>query len=149
MTSDEVGRFLAEQPIVIVATLGRDGWPHVTPLWYVMRDGEPWIFTYAGSQKVRNLERDPRATLLVETGGTYGDLRGVMIVAHAEIDRDPDTVGSLADELLARYAGGDQGTWIDERTRRAVRDRAAKRVAVRFRSERVVSWDHSKLGGGY
>ena len=79
------------------------------PLWYVPRDGEIWIYTYAKSQKVTNLERDPRATLLIETGHEYGELRGVEIEAEAEIHRDLDTVFEMAKALTSRYAGGAAG----------------------------------------
>jgi len=150
MPPDEVTRFLAEQSILIAATLGKDGWPHVMPLWYVMRGSEPWIFTYAKSQKVRNLERDPRATLLVETGEKDDEVRGAMLIAEAKIHRDHDTVAAVAQELFARYGGGDSaGAPLSEQTREAVRTQIAKRVAVQFHTLRTVSWDHSKLAGAY
>src|SRR3954468_19530234 len=82
MTEEEVDAFLAEQRIVICATTGRDGWPHLMPLWYVVRDGELWAWTYAKSQKVRNLERDDRVTLQVEAGDAYDQLHGAMIKAR-------------------------------------------------------------------
>ena len=117
----------------------------MTALWFVMRDSEPWIYTYAKSQKVKNLERDPRATLLVESGEEYQELRGVMIKANAELHHDledgrPPGGGDL------RQVPGRPAT-IDDTTRDALRAQAAKRVAIRFRVEDVVSWDHSKLGG--
>lgn len=148
MGPEQVKQLLNEQPIIVVATWGRDGWPHVMPLWYVLRGGEPWIFTYGKSQKVRNLERDPRATLVVETGEAYHELRGVMLQARAVIHRDPKTVEAVAQELFARYDSGDR-EGLGAETREAVRSRAAKRVAVQFRVERTRSWDHSKLGGIY
>jgi hypothetical protein len=113
-----------------------------------MRDGEPWIYTYAKSQKVRNLERDERATLLVESGHEYHELRGVMLKTRAEVHRDLDTVAAIAEELSSRYHSGGDMT-IDEATRAALRKQATKRVAVRFRVEETVSWDHAKLGGAY
>jgi PPOX class probable F420-dependent enzyme len=116
------------------------------PLWYVPRNGELWIYTYAKSQKVRNLERDPRATLLVETGHEYGELRGVEIEAEAEIHREHGVVFELAKELTARYADGAQ---VDEATADALRAQAQKRVAIRFQPRRVATWDHRKLGGRY
>jgi PPOX class probable F420-dependent enzyme len=148
MSEEEVARFLDEQRVMSVSSLARDGWPHVTALWYVMRDGEPWIYTYARSQKVRNLERDERATLLVEAGHEYHELRGVMLKVRAELHRDLDTVAGVAEELAARYHGGDDLA-IDEQGRAALRSQAAKRVAVRFVVEDTVSWDHAKLGGAY
>ena len=129
-----------------VATLGADGWPHLTALWFVMRDSEPWIYTYAKSQKVRNLERDPRATLLVEAGDEYQELRGVMLKTTAEISTDIDVVAPLAEEIFAKYQGNAQ---VDDATRDALRAQAAKRAAIRFAVEQTVSWDHSKLGGAY
>ncbi len=92
--------------MVVVGSFGPRGWPHLMPLWYVPRDGEVWIYTYAKSQKVRNLERDPRATLMIETGHEYAELRGVMVEAEAEIHRDIETVFPLAEELTLRYAEG-------------------------------------------
>jgi PPOX class probable F420-dependent enzyme len=151
MTPEELQRFLAEQRTVVVGTVGKGGQPHLTALWYVIRDSEPWIFTYARSQKVKNLERDPRATLLIESGQEYHELRGVMLVAEAEIHRDPDAVAALGEELFLRYdrTGRERGPGLDAATQEAVRERAAKRVAIRFRVSQAVTWDHSKLKGTY
>jgi PPOX class probable F420-dependent enzyme len=147
MSDEELSGFLAKQRIVSVCTNGPDGWPHVMALWYVMRDSEPWIYTYAKSQKVRNLERDKRATLMVESGHEYQELRGVMIRATASIHRDLDTVAAVGEELTRRYSGH-QGELSDD-ARAALRRQAEKRVAVQFRVAEIVSWDHSKLGGAY
>jgi PPOX class probable F420-dependent enzyme len=132
--------------IVVVSTIGPRGWPHSMPLWYVPREGEIWIYTYAKSQKVKNLERDPRATLLFETGHEYAELRGVEIEAEAEIHRDHDTVFELAMDLTARYAAGAQ---VGADAAEALRRQARKRVAIRFEARRIASWDHRKLGGTY
>ena len=129
-----------------VSTNGTDGWPHLTALWFMMRDREPWIYTYAKSQKVKNLERDSRATLLAESGDQYQELRGVMLKARADIHRELDDVASLAEEIFTKYQGNAQ---VDDTTRNALRAQAAKRVAVRFVIEDTISWDHSKLGGAY
>src|SRR5947207_347363 len=103
---EEQRRLIEDQRVVAVASLGPRGWPHVMPLWYVPRSGEVWIYTYAKSQKVRNLERDPRATLLVETGHEYAELRGIQIEAEAEIHREHEEVFDLAKELTHRYSDG-------------------------------------------
>ena len=105
MSAEEAGSFLDEQRTVVCATNGRDGFPHLMPLWYVVRAGTLWAWTYAKSQKVRNLERDPRATLQIETGHEYHELRGVMLKAEARIHRDEDVVTRFGAELTARYAG--------------------------------------------
>jgi PPOX class probable F420-dependent enzyme len=142
----EQRELIESERVVVVSTVGVRGWPHSMPLWYVPRDGDIWIYTYAKSQKVRNLERDPRATLLLETGHEYHELRGVEIEAEAEIHRDLDTVFELAKELAARYAGGAQ---VEDAQAEALRAQAQKRVAIRFGARRVATWDHRKLGGAY
>jgi PPOX class probable F420-dependent enzyme len=146
LSADEQRELIASERIVVVSTIGPRGWPHSMPLWYVPRDGEVWIYTYAKSQKVRNLERDPRATLVIETGHEYGELRGVEIEAEAEIHRELGAVFELAKELTARYADGAQ---VDEAAADALRAQAQKRVAIRFQPRRVATWDHRKLGGRY
>src|SRR5215475_15359412 len=100
----ELLELLEDERIAIVSSNGPRGFPHSMPMWFVPRDGEVWIWTYAKSQKVRNLERDPRATVLVETGREYGELRGAMIEADAELHRDFETVIGFAEELTLRYA---------------------------------------------
>jgi PPOX class probable F420-dependent enzyme len=140
MTAAEVAAFLSEQRVVTCATLGRDGWPHLMPLWYVVRDGELWAWTYAKSQKVRNLERDARCTLQVEAGDTYDQLRGVMIKADAVIHRD--RVLELGVEIYERYTGAA----VDPEH---LRGQAAKRVGLQFVPRSVATWDHRKLAGAY
>jgi PPOX class probable F420-dependent enzyme len=138
---------LGEERIAVVSSLGPRGWPHSMPLWFVPREGEVWIWTYAKSQKVRNLERDPRATVLVETGHEYSELRGVMIEAEAEIHRDGEAVLGFAEELTLRYAEGI--STVEGDAKAALEAQAPKRVAIRFKTVRVASWDHRKLGGTY
>lgn len=144
MGDREVAHFLIEQRVVIVATNGAQGWPHLMPLWYVVRRGQLWSWTYAKSQKVRNLERDDRVTLAVEAGESYEELRGVMIRARAMLHREVDAVAAVGAEIFTRYGGGALGEGYMD----AVRAQAAKRVALQFVPERVSSWDHRKLGAG-
>ncbi len=141
----EVVAFLKEQRVVVVASNGTGGWPHLMPLWYVLREGQVWAWTYAKSQKVRNLERDDRATLQVEAGEQYDELRGVMVQARAAIHRATDVVAGVGADIFRRYGGGALG----EEFMDVVRAQAAKRVALQFVPERVASWDHRKLGGIY
>jgi PPOX class probable F420-dependent enzyme len=138
MSDAEVLAFLEQERTLICATHGRDGWPHLMPLWYVVRDGECWAWTYAKSQKVRNLERDARCTLQVEAGETYMELRGVMMKCAAAIHRDPETVREVGRLLAVRF-GAAEDAHVDER-------QVAKRVALQFISSKVASFDHRKLG---
>jgi pyridoxamine 5'-phosphate oxidase-like protein len=163
MSEEEVGAFLANERTVTCATAGPRGWPHLMPLWYVLRaagpgppDGERgprvWSWTYAASQKVRNLERDPRATLLVESGEAYEELRGVMLECEAVVHRDPDTVTELGASILLRNSVARDVRppgEMPEQARAAVAAQAAKRVGLEFVELRRATWDHRKLGGVY
>jgi PPOX class probable F420-dependent enzyme len=145
MRDEEVADLLAASRTVTCATIGRDGRPHLMPLWYVVRSGTLWAWTYAKSQKVRNLERDPRCTLQVEAGHEYGELRGVMLDCDAAIHRELDDVAAIGAEIAARYGGAD----LTPELAATMRGQAAKRVALQFVERRRVSWDHRKLGGTY
>jgi PPOX class probable F420-dependent enzyme len=147
LSGEEVAGLLESERIAVVSSLGPRGWPHSMPLWFVPRDGEVWIWTYAKSQKVRNLERDPRATVLVETGREYGELRGVMVEARAHLHRDRETVLGFAEELTLRYSDG--LAELPGEARAMLEAQAPKRVAIRFEALRTASWDHRKLGGAY
>jgi hypothetical protein len=159
MSDAEVAAFLAEERTVTCATVGARGWPHLMPLWYVLREapaGEPgprvWAWTYGVSQKVRNLERDPRATLQVEAAEQYQELRGVMFECEVAIHRDLETVSELGQEILARYAsprGEPPAAELPGEVSEMVAKQAAKRVGLEFVERRRASWDHRKLGGVY
>ena len=158
LSPDEQLELLEAARIVVVSTLGPRGWPHSMPMWFTLREpeGEPppdgpprelWVWTYAKSQKARNLERDPRATLLVETGEEYLELRGVQIEAEADLIRDPDRILAFGKELTVAYSEGIES--IEGDAAAALQAQASKRVAIRFEAKRVATWDHRKLGGTY
>jgi PPOX class probable F420-dependent enzyme len=147
LSSEEQAELLDSERTVIVTSNGARGWPHSMPMWFTVRDGELWVWTYAKSQKVRNLERDPRATLLIETGFEYTELRGIMIEAEAEVQRDPEVVLEFGKDLTIRYSEGIDSIEGDAAT--AMQAQAAKRVAIRFVPKRTATWDHRKLGGTY
>ena len=145
MTEAEVDAFLEEQRTMAVATIGADGRPHVVAMWYAFVDGALCFWTFAKSQKVVNLRRDSRITCLVEDGDVYANLRGVELVARAQISDDEDEVLKFGLAESERY----QNMPVNEATIAAVKKMANKRVVVRLEVERVVSWDHRKLSGGY
>jgi general stress protein 26 len=146
MTPEEAQAFLEGEKTVTCATNGRDGFPHLMPLWYVLREGRLWAWTYAKAQKTKNLERDPRATLQVEAGLAYEELRGVMLRCEVVLHRDLETVEGIAMELVDRYSG--PGPEFDP-VRDAFRRQAPKRVGLEFVERDRVTWDHRKLGGAY
>jgi PPOX class probable F420-dependent enzyme len=146
MSASEADAYLEAQRTVICATNGHDGFPHLMPLWYLLRDGRVWAWTYAKSQKARNLERDPRATLQVESGATYEELRGVMLRTEAVMHRDPEVVEGIAMGLVDRYNG--PGPEFDP-VRDSFRQQVPKRVGLEFVERDRVTWDHRKLAGTY
>ncbi|MEA2314493.1 MAG: hypothetical protein QOI03_1185 [Solirubrobacteraceae bacterium] len=159
MSDEEVVAFLEQERTLTCATLGPRGWPHLMPLWYVLRAppaGEPgprvWAWTYAASQKVRNLERDARATLQVEAGEEYQQLRGVSLESDVLVHREPELVAALGEQIFARYAvprGQPPPRELAQEVSAMVRAQAPKRVALEFRERRRATWDHRKLAGLY
>jgi PPOX class probable F420-dependent enzyme len=151
MTPEEVDTFLAEPRSMNIATYNHDGTIHLVAMWYANVDGPIsaggaiGFETFAKSQKVLNLRRDPRITALVEDGASYDQLRGVELVGQAEVIEDHEVLMGIARSVVSKHqpevAAGD----VDAVAEMMVR----KRVAVRFRPDKVVSWDHRKLGGGY
>jgi PPOX class probable F420-dependent enzyme len=150
MSDDELRDFLDEQKIVTVATTGPNGRPHLMPLWYVPQPGGELIgWTFAKSQKAKNLERDPHATLQIEDGVEYQELRGVMLECDVDIDTETSAVTDYGMAIFERYAPpGIEGDLPPE-VRTMVEKQAPKRIGMRFRPTRTVSWDHRKLGGTY
>lgn len=149
LSAGEIAAFLARQRTIIAVGNGAGGYPHAAPLWFHRTaDGCIHCTTFAKSQKVLNWRRDPRATLVAESGQTYETLKAVMIYARCEVVCDPQAV---VDTLLAIHAKGrdDRCGESPASLRESTRRTAAKRVVLRFVPERYVSWDHAKLGGGY
>ncbi|MBV9997336.1 MAG: TIGR03618 family F420-dependent PPOX class oxidoreductase [Caulobacteraceae bacterium] len=142
MTDAEIEKFFGEVKSLNVATLNKDGAPHLTTLWFSLKDGNILFETYGTSQKVVNLRRDPRVAVLSEAGDEYSQLRGVSITGQAEIvDREP-RLSQLMGEILKRNHPGIEGQEFEDYVARMVR----KRVVVVVRPEKVMSWDHRKLG---
>jgi hypothetical protein len=215
MSGAEVAAFLAEERTVTCATVGSQGWPHLMPLWYVLRkvsrkptpptrlsppislsppapenppislsppapenpptslspptpENSPttlsppapenppaprlWAWTYGASQKVVNLERDPRATLQVEAAEAYHELRGVMLECEVLIHRELELVSELGGEILLRNSvprGEQPPAELPLEVRKVVAAQAVKRVGLEFVERRRTTWDHRKLGGLY
>lgn len=145
MSDEETWKFIEERKSLQVATLGADGAPHLTTLWFAIVDGEIAFETFTKSQKVVNLKRDPRIAVLVESGDSYGELRGVSIRGRAELVSDPAIVHRYALAVMRR----NQPEIPEESLDKVAKAMAAKRTAVVIKPERIVSWDHSKLGGSY
>jgi PPOX class probable F420-dependent enzyme len=142
MSDDEVTAFLAERRKLHVATLNRDGSPHLVPMYFLLVDGAVAFWTYTSSQKILNLRRDPRITVMAEDGEAYFDLRGVQVMGRAHLVTDLPLVTAFGERLYERHFGP-----LDDAARAYVARSAAKRTRVTVEPARVVSWDHRRLAG--
>lgn len=143
LTAEEVDELLSEGRDLQVATNGANGYPHLTTLWYAIVDSRITFRSFTKSQRIVNLTRDPRITVLVEAGDDYDDLRGVMIQGTAELVADPDQVMATYLAVTRRMQGGDVTPEAVEALFGRFRD---KNTVVTVHPERVISWDHRKGG---
>ncbi len=152
LTDEELREFLESAHTLQVASIGPDGRPHLVPMWFAVDDEGRILFTtYRTSQKVRNIERDPRVTLLIEDGIVYDELRGVMIEGEAELLDGEDATRDVMRLIGAKYYQPREDGGTEREGARAMPDRrraVPKRVAIRIRLDKISSWDHSKLLAG-
>jgi len=141
MSEVEIADFVVKSRTGTLATVGPDGQPHLTAMWYAVLDGEIWLETKAKSQKAVNVKRDPRVSFLIEGGDTYDTLRGVSFEGVAEIVDDPDVSHRVGVSVFERYTG----PYSDE-MKPVIEQMMNKRVCVRIVARRARSWDHRKLG---
>jgi general stress protein 26 len=144
MSEAEVDEYLQGRHTMNVASFNHDGTIHLVAMWYGFLESAPAFWTYGKSQKILNLKRDPRITCLVETGDSYDQLRGVELVGKGIVLEDRDTVMEIGRNVYERYWGE-----LNDAASAGVEQMGAKRFAVRIEVEKVVSWDHTKLGGVY
>jgi len=144
MSDAEIDEFLSGRHTMNVASFNHDGTIHLVAMWYAVLDGHPVFWTFGKSQKIKNLQRDPRITLLVESGDEYGELIGVEIVGQATVLTEHDDIMAIGEAVYARYFGE-----VTDEVRPFVELTGAKRFGVRVKTDKVVSWDHKKLEGAY
>jgi len=150
MTPAELKKYLAEAQTIIITTIGPNGYPHPMPMWYgVEDDGTVVMTTFTKSQKIRNIERDPRCSLLVESGTQYSELRGVVIYGKAELVTDHEEKLGILARVTLKNQGGAGNAPNPEALRNALQGTVPKRTGIRIRPDKIVSWDHRKLGGVY
>jgi PPOX class probable F420-dependent enzyme len=145
MTDEEMWAFIESRKSAQVATINRDGSPHLTTLWFAIEEGKIVLETFTKSQKVVNLNRDPRIALLFESGEVYDQLKGVSINANAELVTEVEDVHRLHMAVLLRNTPEIPADVLDK----ASAAMAPKKTAILVKPDRVMSWDHSKLGGIY
>lgn len=145
LTTDEQREYLQQSHTIILGTLDPRGYPHLVAMWYVADPGGTVsMTTFSKAQKVKNLERDPRCSLLVESERAYDKLKGLLIRGRAEIVRDPPAVLDTLLRINQKYQQGPE-----DLVRPLFEKQSQKRVLLRITPEHAASWDHSKLGGKY
>jgi nitroimidazol reductase NimA-like FMN-containing flavoprotein (pyridoxamine 5'-phosphate oxidase superfamily) len=145
MSEQETADFLADNLKVQVASIGKDGAPHLSTLFYVMDEGRIAFWTYGRSQKIRNLERDERISVLVEDGTDYFELRGASITGRAELVRDPERIFAIGSAVATRMVGASSFEELGDLGRQTVEKQATKRVGVIVHADHVATWDHRKM----
>jgi nitroimidazol reductase NimA-like FMN-containing flavoprotein (pyridoxamine 5'-phosphate oxidase superfamily) len=142
LTADEQAAYLRANRKCALATLDKDGFPHVTAMNFVMRDGAFYMTSYGKAQKVVNIRRNPKTAMMVETGTAYAELKGVMVRGLCEVIEGAEAVQQVfvwsaeaRGETYSRPAGASSS--------------APKRVVLKIVPRKIVTWDHSKLGGRY
>lgn len=148
LTEQERKAFLAAGKTIYLASNGEDGYPHLIAMWYALDDdGAILMTTYRKSQKVKNLQRDPRAAILLEEGATYDKLKGVFLRGECQILDDEETTLATLGKVGARQAGVEGP--LPPEALGPMRNQAKKRVVIVFRATKTRTWDHAKLGGAY
>ena len=142
LSADEQLALLRDAQKASLATVDADGFPHVVAMGFLGKDGAIFMTSYAQAQKVLNARRNPRVGVLIEVGRTYAEFRGLMIRGRCEVIDDPAFVESIAHEIASR-----QGRTAPAPTRALTS--APKRVVLKITPEKLVTWDHTKLGGRY
>jgi nitroimidazol reductase NimA-like FMN-containing flavoprotein (pyridoxamine 5'-phosphate oxidase superfamily) len=147
MSDGEIRKYLETQRQVVLVTNGPGGMPHPVPMEYGLEaDGSIVVSSFRKGQKILNIERDPRATLLFESGTQYQQLKGVIAYCEAQIIRDPETVRNVM--RLVRPSNALAASMSQEMSAQ-VQASSLKRVAIRCKPLRFVTWDHGKLPGVY
>jgi len=145
MTEQEMWDFIATQKSIQVCTLNKDGTPHLTVMWFAIKNKTIVLETFTKSQKIMNLKRNPNMAVLLEDGSEYNDLRGVSINCKAELVDDYATVHALHVDVVVRNQPGVTSQQAEEFTR----EMSKKKTVIIVKPEKVMSWDHRKLGGVY
>ena len=146
MTEAEIAAYLKTQTILNIASIGPTGHPHLVAMWYEVMDGKVTFWTFGKSQKIVNLRRNNKITGLIESGDAYEELKGLEIVGTATIIEDYDKILSIGKAVGLKYNG--EGA-ISDAALPFLEAQAKKRLGIQIEVENIVSWDHSKIGGGY
>ncbi len=151
MTDQELVDFLQSGRTLQVASIDADGFPHLAPMWYVVRGGRIVFRSFTKSQKIVNLRRNPKLSVLLESGETYQELRGVMIRGDARLVDDREQALEIYGALAAKYqmTGGQVADLDPQALEATFGSYADKNTVVVVEPVKIASWDHRKLDGAY
>lgn len=133
LDEERVQRFLGTKEVVVLATLQADGAPLAMPMWFLHDSAQLTMISVAGTQKVRNLRRDPRVCVVAESVSASGAICGVTVQGRAEFLSDGPERRALATRLLAKYDPRLERLWSG-------RDMPADRVMFRIVPSHVRVW---------
>ena len=148
LTEEEISEYLIKSRTMILVSNGKDGYPHPMPMWYAIDDKKCiYMTTFRKSQKVKNLRKDPKAALLIESGDAYQELKSLIIYTNVELIEEVEAVKDILEQIALQR--GDMQENANQDIREGMLKTAEKRIGMKFKPKRIVSWDHSKLGGVY
>ena len=148
LTEEEISEYLIKSRTMILVSNGKDGYPHPMPMWYAIDDKKCiYMTTFRKSQKVKNLRKDPKAALLIESGDAYQELKSLIIYTSVELIEEVEAVRDILEQIALQR--GDMQENANQDIREGMLKTAEKRIGMKFKPKRIVSWDHSKLGGVY
>ena len=147
-SEEEISEYLIKSRTMILVSNGKDGYPHPMPMWYAIDDKKCiYMTTFRKSQKVKNLRKDPKAALLIESGDAYQELKSLIIYTNVELIEEVEAVKDILEQIALQR--GDMQENANQDIREGMLKTAEKRIGIKFKPKRIVSWDHSKLGGVY
>ena len=148
LTEDEISEYLIKSRTTILVSNGKDGYPHPMPMWYAIDDKKCiYMTTFRKSQKVKNLRKDPKAALLIESGDAYQELKSLIIYTNVELIEEVEAVKDILEQIALQR--GDMQENANQDIREGMLKTAEKRIGRKFKPKKIVSWAHSKLGGVY
>ena len=148
LSEEEISEYLMKSRTMILVSNGKDGYPHPMPMWYAIDDKKCiYMTTFRKSQKIINLRKNPKAALLIESGDAYQELKSLIIYTNVELIEEVEAVRDILEQIALQR--GDMQKDANEDIREGMMKTAEKRIGMKYKPKRIVSWDHSKLGGVY
>lgn len=148
MSDAEVAQYLKESRTIMLVSNGKDGYPHPMPMWYAVDDDNTvYMTTFRKSQKIANLRRDPKVALLVESGHSYPELKGVVIYTQVELLDSLEATEDILFKIAVQR--GELAANADKTAQEGMMKTAPKRIGMKFTPSKIITWDHAKLAGVY